>query len=375
MLSKENIEVSSTRLLNLQAVRGFAVVIVVLFHSAVIDQLYFGGNYVPTMYNLGSVGVDIFFVLSGFIILSTSHRHQGEILYVPIFLIRRFIRIVPLYWTITAIVFIFAVFQPGMVNSDYGNKIDPLASFLLAPSPVLPLVPVGWTLVFEAHFYMLFALLLCLPKRCLLWGILMVGSAVITLNLFGGFSQASSGPYANLVSSPFVLEFLAGCLLGLAFVSVKPKPFGKAALLLALIGFVVGGWLYEANQPGVHYDGWLRVLTFLGPSLLLIYGAVALEKEKGLVAGRFCTLLGDASYSIYLIHLLLMHIVGRFIWPRIEPLLGSVAEPMVLIGMTIAAFVAGCVCYYVIEKPMQRRLNNCAVALVQSPRVVGRVVS
>jgi peptidoglycan/LPS O-acetylase OafA/YrhL len=197
---------------NLQALRGVAVLLVLLRHVAVMEAKY--GRHchlLPDFVSAGTAGVDLFFVISGFIMVETSRgRHQtpgafGDFLY------RRATRIYPLYWIFSLAVLCVWVVQPSWVNSSAGSRVDLAASFLLLPQSLLPLLGQGWTLTHEIYFYLGFAFSLLLPARrlpCFLgaWAAgLLVGWWLVWPHL------PTTGLAAiRLVFHPLTAEFLLG---------------------------------------------------------------------------------------------------------------------------------------------------------------------
>jgi exopolysaccharide production protein ExoZ len=141
------------QLLTIQAARGFAANLVVLSHLSIVEAKYTTGDVLPAFAFYGIAGVDLFFVLSGFIMVAVAGHYTGPI----DFLWRRFTRIYPTYWLVSLPVLALAIVAPAFVNSLIQTPIALWRSFLLIPDRTPPLLAVGWTLVHEIVF--LFGLL------------------------------------------------------------------------------------------------------------------------------------------------------------------------------------------------------------------------
>ena len=153
------------------------------------------------------------------------------------FLYHRVARIYPLYWFYSSIILCIYFIQPGMVNSSQGNQVNILASFLLLPQNLLPLVNVGWTLIHEVYFYTVFAVLLFFPKKYLLHGLIVWGCLVVVGHSnFSGSDNAFFGKYFH----PLTLEFIIGCMMGMLYFSRSIKGNANVIAVMAVAVWVVG---------------------------------------------------------------------------------------------------------------------------------------
>ena len=144
---------------NIQALRGIAVLSVVFFHLLTIEQKYGGSKTIlPDLLQFGMFGVDLFFVISGFVMVTVTRGKFQILKQASRFIYHRAARIYPTYWVYSILVLIVFLLQPSWVNNSQGNQANILASFLLFPSQTLPLVMVGWTLIHEIYFYLVFIL-------------------------------------------------------------------------------------------------------------------------------------------------------------------------------------------------------------------------
>ena len=335
---------------NIQGLRGIAVLFVVLFHLTKIEEKY-GGNItiLPDIFNFGMIGVDFFFVISGFIMIYISHDKFQSFENSKNFLYRRFARIYPTYWFYTIIVLIIFIIKPSMVNSSQGNQVDILASFLLYPSNILPMVMVGWTLIHEVYFYCFFFLLFWLTpekyivKYLLIWAIIII---VLRLLLDTLFLQS---PLINLLTHPLTLEFITGAIFGKFFLIYQNIHF--KSIYLMLIGFVIitlSGYSFYV-QGYIPPQEWLRVVYLGIPALIILIISVFLENNNVLFP-KFLTYIGNASYSIYLSHILTLSALGH-LWKYFsndEIYDNLLVLPIILVG----AIVVGIISYNFLEKPL-----------------------
>ena len=337
------------RLYTLQSLRGAACLLVVIYHVAAIERGY-GLSFSPLRPALwfGYAGVDLFFVLSGFIITTTSKDSLGRPTRLPGYLIRRAWRIYPLYWLALAVGAAGMVAVLHLPPFATGDLRELLQAFVLLPAPLEPrIVAVSWSLGYELYFYLVFGCLYVLPRRLAApllagWAIAVVVAAVAWP--FESFA-------AQFALSPFVLEFLAGCLVA----AVSPALSASKAGLLAACA---AGWCAAASLGFYSMDPtWLplrlpqRVLTFGVPAALLLYACTGRERHSGIRGPRWLERIGDASYSIYLFHtpgLFLAIIFGT--WVGFSHL--RVAHTFWIGMMIAAALVPGLLIHRFVEKPL-----------------------
>lgn len=344
---------------NIQALRGFAVLAVILFHLIIIERKYGGGNILlPGFLEFGMFGVDLFFVISGFVMVTVTRGRFQVVRDALLFLYHRASRIYPLYWVYSLAALGVFLIKPTWVNSSQGSQVDILASFLLLPAKVLPLVQVGWTLIHEMYFYLIFFLiLLAVPERFLLHALAVWGALLLGLRAW----IEPGNPYWDLILNPLTFEFLSGCVLAVFFYKTKPLPLrggwltGMAALA---VGAAIFGYLrYHAATGGVSPDGWWRVLIYGVPAILIVFCMTHAE-QNGFVFSELFVQTGNASYSLYLSHLFTLNVVGR-IW-------GFVASPAIfdnVLGIVIAfaaSIVVGFLSYWWIETPLLKLSRRVA---------------
>ena len=296
---------------SVQALRGIAALMVALYHVFLNEQVGMtaaGSTDTSALLDLtrnGLAGVDLFFVISGFIMVHvTASRDRGALASAD-FLMSRFSRIYPLWWLFSLGFLVIILAGTGsLIPPAYEVPADQapaylIRSFLLWPQAHLPYIVVGWTLIHEMYFYLVFALFLLAPARHL--PLLLAGWLVIVL--LGALSGlASGGDVIGLILHPLTFEFIAGAAAGLLIT--------RGVRLLALPALVLGGTLFIGAVLWIDLgtaplgEAWMRVLVFGLPSAVLIYGLVNLETGKGWHFPRALVRLGDMSYALYLCHVI-----------------------------------------------------------------------
>lgn len=348
-----------SKLHNIQALRAFAVLLVVGLHLLAVEVKYSQYDILlPAFLRIGLSGVDLFFVISGFImvmvtsppaVLPLTARGDRAIR----FLFLRLTRIYPLYWLVSAVVLGIFWIHPSFLNLPNFSGQFVLNSFLLLPQQGLPLVMVGWSLIHEIYFYFVFSLLLLLPRKYLPY-LLFIWLCLVVRGFQGvAYYNPDQNPFPRLAFSPVTAEFIAGCYLALFFEYRKSKqtyyPGASLAIAAGLLLLVVLWHFFSFDAQTIDVVGWTRVYLFTGPYLLMIYGAVALEKNRQHLASAWAVRIGDHSYSIYLTHVLVLSVCGRvwktFAWN------GYVDNVVILTATVIAVLFAGKYCYQWIEKP------------------------
>lgn len=343
MVSSQN--TAPTRLHNVQALRGLAAILVLLSHILIIDRKYSGDPVMPDALGFGLVGVDLFFVISGFIMVYiTAQWKSASPKKIPEFLFARAARIYPIYWIISAALLALYLVRPEMVFSATENPPHILKSFLLLPDEQYPLLEVGWTLVHEMGFYIVFAALLLLPRTLRFWGLL-VWTALICAGRLLNFEQL--GPVSEILFHPLSFEFIAGALTAYIYLSGRVRGAGLM-IVAALIWFAVSIVLID-NFALTFYHNWARVAIYTIPACLLILGLTTLEHTSKQLP-KWSVTLGDWSYSLYLTHVLTLTVIGRLWTNFAKP--GALDNIAMAIVMVVAAIAVASAVYYLIEKPM-----------------------
>jgi exopolysaccharide production protein ExoZ len=338
-------EVNALRLVTIQYLRAFAASLIVFYHAMAHPML--SGLY-PAAF--GQVGVDIFFVVSGVIMWVTTAIDSS--LNPWLFFRLRLIRIVPLYWFYTAAYVVVATVAPTQLFSAALTPRYVISSLLFFPTrhpngDIVPVYSLGWTLNYEMFFYFLFGL--CLLARAQTVRLFAISAAIGGLVIVGAVVKPESA-VGLTYTDPIMLEFLAGVLIGSAFLKFGTK---------ALPAFVGGVAILAASALFLTFLGrdMPRLVMFGLPSALCVAGALAIETAGPRREFRLGAFLGDCSYSIYLAHPFVLRpffIVASVIFIEstklTQILLATVA---IVVGV-----VGGVISYQTIERPFTGRLRR-----------------
>jgi peptidoglycan/LPS O-acetylase OafA/YrhL len=333
----------------LQAYRGVAALAVLLFHANILFRNKLG---ITTSWariaSPGSLGVDFFFVLSGFIIFYTNLNAIGRPAAAGKYIYRRLTRIYPVFFGIFLIKLAFSAVGGGVPAGKSGAGYL-ISSLLLLPQPVSPYIDVAWTLSYEMTFYTLF-LLLILCGRGVWLAICLHALSVVAMNLPG--MPALTFP-ASFVFSPYFLEFYLGCLACRLVLHQAWSLRGALAMCLAATGFIAAGYVCYAGLFGArHLTGGLSQSLFWGTTFgLLVLGSVALGGEMEQRIPRLLKNLGDASYSIYLAHGSII-IVGLGVLASHKALILQHTK-LFIFTLTLVSLAGSYAYYLVVEKNLQ----------------------
>ena len=315
----------------------------VFYHVYV--QLYRLG-YTGSLPHFLSIGVDIFFVISGFIMWYTTV--DGK-LTTTAFWQNRIIRIVPLYWLVTSFYVFVLLVSPSIMQSAQFDLFHIITSYLFIPSPhpsapewMWPLVVPGWTLNYEMFFYLLFGLCLVIPLQWRAATIVALLACLVGLQSFNPPTNSIIGFY----SSSIVLEFAFGVLLGYLYSRKLAVP---PVLSLAMILSGIAAALSFSGSLAMSQ----RAIDFGIPAFLIVAGGIFFERSRGVREVALPKLLGDASYSLYLTHGMVLSAYGQF-WRKFH--LPSVSQPMDFLLFSIVAIIIasifGIAIYKFIERPL-----------------------
>lgn len=331
---------SNPEVLTIQYLRGVAAIVVVIFH---IGQIF---NH---QYSFGATGVDIFFVISGFIMWMVSRKREVTPL---IFIKKRLLRIVPLYWLIILIMVAGSLLRPNLFPQDHPTVKHVLLSIVFIPhfapnGDIFPMVGQGWTLDFEMFFYLLFAISIAYFRKHQFY---MLNAILLGSVVFGYFIPLHS-PMGRVYTSPLLLEFLAGIYICQAW--LNDKVLGTKFALLAIIFAVLG--IIAVHSLGSPFP---RFINYGIPAVLIVFGAVSLESKNTFPKIRLLKLLGDASYSIYLTHYLSWLVVS-IILAKLSIGLNDATYLLTI----FAAIIGGVLTYMYIEKPLSKFLSTKFIRL------------
>ncbi len=328
-LPSASLKTPSKELVSIQYLRAIAAIAVIFFHAA---------KMMHRSFEAGAAGVDVFFVISGFIMWTIGARYGAK---PGAFLAKRAARIVPLYWVLTLVVAAIALLPPAFRSYGAIPSVGHLvASLLFVPEHSAPVIPAGWTLDFEVLFYLVFALSLFLAARARLIALTL---ALAGLS-FAGWLTHPANPVLTMLTSPLLLEFAGGVWLGKAWSDGLRLPAWLGAPLLA-IGF---GAIVLVPMLGIYPEA-NRTLLWGVPAILIVAGALSLEPVRAWQPLKF---LGDASYAIYLAHVTALAYAGMLLGPLQLPFAIGCAVSVAL------AVSAGCLCHVFIERPLLERFHG-----------------
>jgi exopolysaccharide production protein ExoZ len=347
--ARHNSEASKKDVVGVQYLRGLAAMLVVLHHAR--DQFPATQALVPTAAFQG--GVDIFFVISGFIMMYTTTRQ-------PMtgwqFFKRRLIRILPLYWSMTALVAVAAAIAPRLFHDTRFTFMELVTSLFFVPWPnpgtnppdIAPLIKLGWTLNYEMFFYVFFALFVALAPLKRLGAIAVTFSALAAVWIILQPTQIQ----IRYWSDPIILEFVVGCCIGLVEAKglLSRVPVTLSFLLLAVSSFA---FLYLGQI--VDADGLVRVAYRGLPAIGITLAVICLDRIGALSfparISAFALMLGNASYAIYLSHL---YSVRGFsiVWERLHLPIGTWSGALAYVLLCIGFGGAiGVLCWRSLEIP------------------------
>jgi peptidoglycan/LPS O-acetylase OafA/YrhL len=338
------------KILSIQALRGIAVLGVVLFHSFSIEQKYSGGDFLlPDFLRMGQTGVDLFFVISGFVMVTVTKGRFARRNEMGRFLWGRLTRIYPTYWFYFSLTAVVLVIKPGWVNSSQGHQVHLLSSFLLLPSDQLPLVMVAWSLIYEMWFYLVFTILLRFHECLLLPSLLVWGTIVTTVNLVTAIDRLPPG--LQIILHPYSLEFITGALIALFLARQDTAALSRRSAILILALVLAAGFPLAYRHNVIELPGLSREITIGLLFGLLLLSCATLENHR-FTPPKFLQFIGDISYSIYLSHVLVLSAIGRLwlrAWQMPESFLDNIAACLVMLAAVIAY---GWVGYRLIERPI-----------------------
>jgi peptidoglycan/LPS O-acetylase OafA/YrhL len=324
------------KLNNLQALRAFAALNVVLFHIIGTSSRYgFSVDYLNVFDGWGDNGVDIFFVLSGFIMV---YIQKDKPLSAARFFIDRFTRIAPLYWLMTVLLLAITYIFPSIFRSDISNFQElSLSSIFFVSKLILGKMPVlydGWTLEYEMLFYFILTLGMLFQRKVITYlFVITVISSLIIFNLLDAVAY----------------EFLFGILLGNLYVN-----FGHNKKLMA-VSFVIGLIWFFSTLLLIRMDCVIftqRVVMYGLSSVLIIYGLLGeTQIKQGIL-----TKLGDASYSIYLIQIFTISAFYKAI--NTTPLFDSFSTDILAFLCIFLTVISGLTIHASIEKPLTKLVRG-----------------
>jgi len=332
---------SSKQFIYVQIVRFIAATSVVIFHAVgtAMKHLPDQSASLYWIFRHGDHGVDIFFVISGFIICYSNYYSKTTSLK---FLLRRLQRIVPIYWLFTLAMVALSVLIPSAFSeTDWINPRHVLMSmtFLSFVDGKMPIVFVGWSLEYEMLFYLTVAVLLFRARK--VWDDLII---IFSLLAMLSVLPVSSGLQALSVffTNPILLEFVYGVIVAKLFLDQRVAPLALIAVSIATLVVFVS-------------DPINRIIVAGLPACLLVLAAAVLSKKRQhlTLIERIFGVLGDASYSIYLLQVFM--ISGAV---KVLVKLGALPIDLIVLITTLVTILAGYLSYVWLERPSMQFFNR-----------------
>jgi exopolysaccharide production protein ExoZ len=336
-----------------QVLRALAALAVMVAHAH-NSALGLGiGDYVFD-FPIGAAGVDLFFVISGFVMVTASVDLFGKPGASAYFFLRRLARIAPIYWIATGLYLYTDVYHIVGTRLDavgfYPSNV--LTSLLFFPNArpngsVYPVLSLGWTLNFEMFFYAVFAVSLFLRARLAipLLAVAMVGYGHLM------FHVTMPLPF-QYWSNPIISEFVFGMLIGWARLEGLRLPNWLAAVLAG------AGLAWFAASAATFWLPGARELWWGLPAAAMVAGAGLARRDldQRFRVAAFMVLLGDASYALYLFHPTAMWLPKVIVSPLKHPYIFPVL-------MIVSCIVSAVAIHLLIEQPITRRLQKRIKAL------------
>jgi peptidoglycan/LPS O-acetylase OafA/YrhL len=341
-------------IVSIQVLRAVAALAVFANHLS--QELYDAAHWDPLPHiTITAGGVDLFFVISGFVMVHASRDMFGRAAMRREFVRRRLIRIVPLYWMITGVLAVHAIVRYDAAGLAAANLSPGLivSSFFFVPWPrpeggVTPLLAPGWTLSYEMFFYLLLALSLALPRRAA------VGATAFMLIAAVAFAVPAAGPPGPTAGWPALIavEFIYG--MGIALLANDVKLSRGSALSLVCIG--AAGLVATAE---VSAQSEFRFVLWGIPCALVVAGATLHRFSLASKLWKPMIVLGNASYALYLVHefLGMPRLAARKIFGVVQgpwldhPFEYAIALAALMIGVALAV-------HFLVERPVIRVLRG-----------------
>lgn len=344
---------------SLQAGRALAAIAVVAGHTHLLMEKdkYGGVALFNSWPRVGALGVDFFFALSGFIIFYANRNSISKPELFKNYIWKRFARLYPFYWAVT-IAFI-CLSSLGIGDTRYSTAPLDFLSYatLVHITPARAPIGVAWTLFYEVQFYVLFAGML-LNRRAGIT-ILMVWFGLILANYATPYAGKGTA-WGDLVSW-MNLNFFAGMAVYLLY----EKGYRQWAGSFGILGIISGGLMIYAWRTNALMDApWIRILMAFSFGSIL-YAAIVLEEKGHLRIPKFLNFLGDASYSIYLVHVPILSLALK-ICMRLNALRFVSVEVIYFVAFT-GAIAGACLAHILIERPLLHFLRRIPASKAPSP--------
>lgn len=347
----------SVRVDFIQSLRALAAILVVVSHLAkeVVSRGVEDTFQVLSFLHTWQFGVDIFFIISGFIMFYVTDGKPTGTAPALSFVKKRAIRIIPLYWIYTTLFLASITLVPGKINFTEWNTPYLVASYSFIPWPrpnvgsLTPLLGLGWTLNYEMLFYAFFGVMIFVKSKRYLPVLMCAFGLAVIAGLFLHKDQPQLWYWTRSV----ILEFVLGAAIAKLFRSDRSfgLPWGIISIITGILIWQVSSALWPVAEPELNIRGFVW-----GPAAALIVGGFALCPplrallEKG-GPRSIPQMLGDSSYSLYLSHMFVVRVMTILLGGLIT---GAMSAVYIFLTLTACAIV-GYISYLVLEKPLVSR--------------------
>jgi exopolysaccharide production protein ExoZ len=346
----------SEQFIYVQVLRFIAATSVVIFHAVGTAMKHIPGQsaFGYGIFRHGDLGVDIFFVISGFIIFYSTYLVRTSSLN---FLLRRLQRIVPIYWLFTLGMVALSVFIPSVFSdTDWINPRSVLLSmtFLSFLDQKMPIIFVGWSLEYEMLFYL--AVTILIFKAIKVWDNLIIIFSMLSILSFlpAGYGLQALSAF---LTNPILLEFAYGVVVAKLFLGQRLSVLARIAVLIATLIVAIS-------------DPTNRIVVVGLPACLLVLAAAVLSKvrQNPSLLEKVFGALGDASYSTYLVQVFVISASVKVLSKS-----GALPIDLVVWVTTLVTIAAGYISYAWLERPLLRFFSRLRASRRQiSPLVVSQ---
>lgn len=345
------------KLYGIQELRGVATLMIVLYHVSYISRECMGHDFAGGVFDFGYGGADLFFVISGFLVYYVHCWELGKKQFGVNFLVRKCLRIFPVYWLVLILLLIVYFLIPTYGLAETRNPVYILQSFLILPlrNMTYSALSVAWTLRYELLFYLLFCSMFFFKKKTafaflLLW--VLISAANLILRMAGSGTENFD---FNFLFNAYNLEFTLGIISAhLVLNTYVSKRFSIIVILSGIFVFITTSMLDAVYHMILH-----RFLYYGIPAVIIVYGMTAYEFNHGMRWIKPLVYLGDASYSIFLVHLPTISFINKvFMKFNIYGLTGYFAG---MVAAGVLSVVSGCIFYELVEKKLNRLVTNIRV--------------
>ena len=335
--------------------RGVAALLVVIYHACEYTRTH-GFPELSNMFRFGAFGVDIFFIISGYVMMLSIEKSKGRhAAHTAIdFFIRRIIRIAPIYWIGTITLYLIYVIQPEKFHQFSATPDQFIRSILFLPiktstSTINPILSQGWTLYHELFFYfVLFFLIIVRSKINIKYAA--PAAIIIICATLNTLMTETKIEWIELISSPMNMEFAFGCML----FNASNKITNRNNIIIPIALFSIAATIILLNPDQSAHKGFERVIYWGIPATLIFAAAIA-KNSTHKYETLFCKYAGDPSYSIYIFHGLAFSATDLVL--NKMHLKGELSAGAMIILMTVGATLSGNVINRLIERPLTQKAN------------------